>query len=100
MTINTRLTYNSDTNHIGFRSPDRKSDSIGYAFSESIIRSLEKAFQDSIVNEYFEDIEPYIDESKTHPADPNRKIDQLRMKRYHWTIRKPNQDQPSRYSKM
>jgi hypothetical protein len=30
----------------------------------------------------------YIGASKTHRADPKRKIDQLRMAKYHWTIQK------------
>lgn len=86
MTFNSILITNSDTNTIGFFSPDRKNDSIGYFFSESLFTSLKKAFQDSVVDEYFDDIEVYIDESKLHRADPKRKIDQMRMEKDHWTI--------------
>ena len=89
MIFNSMLITNSDTNTIGFFSPDRKDDSVGYFFAESLLTSLKRAFQDPIINEYFDDIEVYIDESKFHRANPKRKIDQMRMERYHWTILSP-----------
>ena len=89
MTFSSMLIANGDTNTIGFFSPDRKSDSIGYFFAESLFTNLMKAFQDSVVDEYFDDIEVYVDDSKLHRLDPKRKIDQMRMEKYHWTIQKP-----------
>ena len=91
MTFNTMLRMNSDTNTIGFFSPNRNDDSIGYFFAESLFTSLKRVFQEPIINEYFDDIEIYIDESKHHRADPKRKIDQMRMEKYHWVIRNPKQ---------
>jgi hypothetical protein len=88
MGISTLLTSKTDTNAIYFWSPSKKSDSVGYIFTESLFRILRNAFQDTLVNQYFNDLEEYIDESKFHKADPKREIDQLRMKKYHWTIRK------------
>jgi hypothetical protein len=91
MTINSLLINKNDINTIGFFSPDRKNDSNGYFFVESLLGTLGKTFQDSVITEYFDDIEVYIDDSKSHRANPQRKIDRMRMEKYHWTIRNPQQ---------
>lgn len=92
MTFNSMLVANDDTNTIAFFSPNRKDDSIGYFFAESLFSSLKRTFQDPIIYEYFDDVEVYIDDSTFHRADPKRKIDQMRMEKYHWTIPSPKPD--------
>jgi len=80
----------SDTSNLYFRNPDKRSDTIGYRITKSLIDLLKMDFNDSIVNEYLDDIESYMDESKFHRVDPKRGIDQLRMKKYGWSIQRDN----------
>jgi hypothetical protein len=88
MNISTLLTIGGDTNFIHLWSPLRNEDSIGYQFTETLLTVLKRTFQDTLANEYFTELEEYIDASKWHSADPKRKIDQIRMKKYGWRIRK------------
>ena len=90
MRISSLLTYKRDTNIISFLALSKKEDSIHYNFTKSLFEILKNTFQDSLITDYFNDIEEYIDESKFRRADPKKKIDQLRMKKYHWTIRSSN----------
>jgi hypothetical protein len=92
MTFSSILTSTNGTNTIEFFCQDRKNDSIGYSFAESLMGTLRNTFQDSVITEYFDDIEVYIDESKFHRADPRRKIDRMRMEKYHWTIQNSSQN--------
>jgi len=86
MGISSLYIYKKDTISIHFHSPSKIEDSIGYSFSKSLFEILKNTFQDTVVTDYFNDIESYIDESKWRRADPKRKFDQLRMKKYNWTI--------------
>ena len=88
MAISSLLINNGDPNGIYFHSPSQQGDSVGYHFTKSLFSILQNTFQDTVVNQYLYDLETYIDESKWHIADSNRKIDQLRMKKYYWSIRK------------
>jgi hypothetical protein len=88
MTINTQLTFGGDTNFTHFWSPQRNEDSVGYRFTDSLLTTLKRNFQNTIASEYFGDLEEYIDASKRHAADSKRKIDRLRMEKYGWKIRK------------
>jgi hypothetical protein len=90
MTISSTLIDSRDTNHISLRCASLKADRAAYFFSRNILRILQLTFQDSLLTDYFNEMEEYIDPSKDHKADPKRKIDQLRIKKYHWTI--GNQD--------
>ena len=90
MGISSVLIHNKDTIAISFHGPSKDSDSIGYNFSKSVFEILKSSFNDTLVSQYIDDIEAYIDESKWRRADPKRKIDQVRMKKYNWTIRKPS----------
>lgn len=90
MGISSFLISNADTTSINYHSPHREEDSAGYAFSKSLIDILRNTFPDTLITEYFNDIDVYLDDSKWHRADPKGRIDQLRMKKYHWTIRKPD----------
>ncbi len=89
MGINSLLINNGDTNNIYFHSPSKTTDSIGYNYTNLMVGILKKTFQDTLVNQYFNDLEEYIDESKSHKADTSRILDQLRMKKYSWTIKSP-----------
>lgn len=86
MAISAILINKQDTNTIYFHSP-QKTDSIGYHFTKSLIDILSNTFRDTLISQYFYDIETYIDDSKFHTADPKRKIDQLRMKKYNWSTK-------------
>ena len=86
MTISSKLINRGDTNFISFWNPTYNEDSIGYFFSDSIFKIVPSIFKDSLITEYFNELEEYIDNSKSHHADAKRKIDQLRMKKYNWKI--------------
>jgi hypothetical protein len=88
MGIETLLTNKADTNSIYFWSPSKKTDSIGYVFTKSLFKIIGNTFHDTLINEYFNDLEGYIEESKLLKAERIRKIDHLRIKKYNWTIRK------------
>jgi len=86
--ISTLLVDKTDTNGIYFHSPHKNSDSIGYDFSKSLFEIFKNTFQDTLITDYFDDLETYIDESKPQKTDPRRKIDQLRMEKYHWSFQR------------
>lgn len=88
MTINTLLTIGGDSNFIHFWSPEKNGDTIGYRFTETLLTVLKRTFQDTVANEYFNEPEEYVDDSKHHPANPKRKNDRLRMEKYGWKIQK------------
>jgi hypothetical protein len=81
------LFYKSDTSRMVFQSPNIKRDSIAFAFTNSIFTILPIIFKDSVSTEYFAEMEEYIDASKNHKASRARKIDRMRMEKYHWTIK-------------
>lgn len=91
MSVNSLFVFKNDTNSLRYRSSNRKTDSIGYDFVESVFTSLKYTFRDSIVTRYFQFIGCYIDDSKICPADSAWEFDRMRMKKYHWGIRKPNE---------
>lgn len=86
--ISSFLIYKRDTNSIYFHSPDRQSDSAGYNFSKSLFEICKSTFQDTLINDYFDDLETYIDKSKLHKTSPKSKVDQLRIEKYHWSIQR------------
>jgi hypothetical protein len=90
MTLSSTLIHKGDTNNIFLRNPNKTRDSVGYMFSKSIFTILQNTFHDPSITEYFEDMEEYIDESKTHKASAKREIDRLRMRKYNWSIRQPD----------
>jgi len=87
ISIYSLLIDKGDTSRMSFQSPDNKRDSFAFAFTNSIFTTLPKIFKDSVSTEYFAEMEEYIDESKFHKASTSRKIDRMRMAKYHWTIR-------------
>lgn len=86
MTFNSMLKINQDTNFISFGNQPFPTGSAGYNFEYSLFTFLGSTFKDSLTTEYFTEMEGYLDESKYQKANPNRKIDRLRMKKYNWRI--------------
>jgi len=87
MPVTFMLIKNTDTSFLYFRSPSvNEPDSSGYRITKSAIDQFKMLFNDSMITDYLYDVEGYMDDSKFHRADPKRKIDQLRMKKYNLRI--------------
>ena len=73
----------TDTSKLYFRSPDIKSDSSGYVLTKLAVDKLRIIYNDSIITDYLNDIESYMDESKHHTdRKENRPINRLRKVEY------------------
>ena len=70
--------------HFGYFSPNRKSDEGGYLFTKSVFDNLKSVFKDSIVNDYLDEVETYIDESKLKrlTKETQKSIYKLRRQKY------------------
>jgi len=87
MPVTFLLIKGTDSSGLFFRSPAVDNpDSSGYRITKSAIDQFRVLFKDSLITDYFYDIESYMDNSKAHKPDPKRKIDQLRMRKYNVTI--------------
>jgi len=83
MDVTYSLMENGDTNRISFWSPYKHRDSIGYKIVASSFTQMRSIFQDSIITEYFDDLESYIDETKYDLLlKADRKINRLRSEKY------------------
>jgi hypothetical protein len=73
----------TDTTKLWFRSPDINSDSSGYQITKISIDYLAKLYKDSVITDYLQDIESYMDETKRHTKwDDNLPINRLRKIEY------------------
>jgi hypothetical protein len=88
ITISSEIRSKSNSNFIYLRSPAKNGDSLGYSFSKLVIDIVRECANDTIILQYFDDLESYNDKSKWRRADSSKKIDRLRMDRYGWTIKK------------
>ena len=86
--ISSLLVDKTDTNAIYFHSPHKNTDIIGYNFSKSLVRIFRNTYKDTLSTDYFDDLETYIGESKMRKTNSTRKIDQLRMEKYHWSFQR------------
>ena len=83
MPVEYQIIRGTDTNKLYFRSPDINNDSLGYKVTKSLIDQLIKIYSDSVLTDYFNDVESYMDESKHHiKRDQNRPINRLRQIEY------------------
>jgi hypothetical protein len=83
MPVNFLLIQNNDTSRLYFRSPDIKRDTLEYRITKTTVDNLRSLTRDSIINDYLDDIEWYMDESK-RPVQwkDNRAINKLRKIEY------------------
>jgi hypothetical protein len=83
MSVNFMLIDNNDTTRLYFRNPDIHSDTLGYNVTKHAIDNFRLIFKDSIITDYLDDIESYMDKSKPgiHMSD-NRAINKLRKIEY------------------
>jgi hypothetical protein len=83
MPVSFQLIQNSDTSEIYFRNPDIKSDTIGYRITKLTVDNLKSLLNDTIINDYLDDIESYMDTVKKHSNwRDNRAITKLRKLEY------------------
>jgi len=83
MPVQYLLIHGADTSNLYFRSPDVKSDSSGYQVTKTAIDQLGILYKDSILADYLNDVESYMDESKHHTnRKDNRPINRLRKIEY------------------
>jgi len=70
MPVRYLLINGNDTASLHFRSPDIRSDSSGYNITKSMIDNFRLIITDTVINDYLEDIESYMDNSKkTYPCN-------------------------------
>lgn len=66
MPVQYLLIHGTDTSSLWFRSPNIKSDSSGYQVTKTAIDQLRMLYKDSIITDYLNDVESYMDESIQH----------------------------------
>jgi hypothetical protein len=68
-----------------FWSPDEKEEIFGYRLTGAAITKFRQVFNDSIVTNYLDDVEGYLDDKKNEQRLKKRRpIDDLRAKKYGW----------------
>lgn len=83
MPVEYYLVQGADTSKLYFRSPDIKSGSAGYELTKAAVDNLRIFYMDSIITDYLNDVESYMDESKHHTKwNENRPINRLRKIEY------------------
>jgi hypothetical protein len=83
MPVEYLLIQENDTSKLNFRSPDAKSGSSGYKITKAAIEQLGIFYKDSVISDYFNDIESYMDETIHHINwKDNRPINRLRKIEY------------------
>jgi hypothetical protein len=82
MSVNFML-IDKDTSRLYFRNPSIHSDTLGYNVTKYAIDNFRLFFNDSVITDYLDDIESYMDNSKPgiHMSD-NRPINKLRKIEY------------------
>jgi len=86
MPVSFLLVEKADTSVMTFSGPQINSDEIfEYLLTESAITSFRQVFNDSIITNYLDDVEGYLDDKKI-PSNwkTRRPIDNLREKKYGW----------------
>jgi hypothetical protein len=82
MPVEFNLIQGHDTSRLYFRSPGG-SDTIGYKITEAAVDNLREIFNDSIINDYLDDIDSYMDNSKEGVRfTDDRAINRLRKIEY------------------
>jgi len=83
MPVRFTLIQNNDTSQLYFRNPDSRFDTSGYKITKTAVDNLRLIFKDTIINDYLDDIEANMDNTKTsiHATD-NRAINKLRKIEY------------------
>ena len=83
------IVYNtkSDTNYISLTSPGPK-DTFHYSLCNSILNNFKVVNTDTLVDNYFEDIMPYLDTSFIHSTDYEKPLFKLREEKYNWKYRR------------
>jgi len=82
MPVEFKLIQNHDTSRLYFRSPGG-SDTIGYKITKAAIDNLREIYKDSVIDDYLDDIESYMDASKEGVRfTDNRAINRLRKIEY------------------
>jgi hypothetical protein len=70
---------NGNTSTLSFNNPQKGIDSAAFEIIKNGISNFRSIFNDSIINDYLDDIDSYIDNSKKDsPLKGNRSIDKLR----------------------
>jgi hypothetical protein len=83
MPVQYLLIHGAETSALYFRSPDVNSDSSGYQLTKAAIDQLGVLYKDSVLADYLNDVEYYMDESKHHTNwKDNRPINRLRQIEY------------------
>jgi len=78
MPVEFKLIRGRDTSRLYFRSP-YKSDTISYKITKAAVDNLREIFKDSVLNDYLDDIDSYMDDSKEGVRfTDNRAINKLR----------------------
>lgn len=86
MPVSFLLVEKGDTSVMTFSGPQINSDEIfEYLLTEAAITSFRQVFNDSIITNYLDDVEGYLDDKKI-PSNwkTRRPIDNLREKKYGW----------------
>jgi hypothetical protein len=73
----------SDTSYISLTSPVPK-DTFHYSLCNSILNNFKIVNTDALVNNYFEDIMPYLDTAFMHSNDYDKLLFKLREQKYNW----------------
>jgi len=77
------LAHNGDTSILFFVNPQKGIGSNAFEIIKKGIDNFQEVFNDSIINDYLDDVQTYIDNShKDLPRNSNRPIDKLRRIRY------------------
>lgn len=83
MPVDFLLIEGGESTNLHFRSPDIKSDSSGYELTKATVDWLRLNYNDSIIADYLNDAESYMDDSKPHSQWKDaRPINRLRKIKY------------------
>ena len=64
MPVRFELIQGFDTSDLYFRNPRNASDSIGYKITKTAVDNLRQIYEDSVINDYLDDVDSYMDDSK------------------------------------
>jgi hypothetical protein len=77
------MIHNSDTSHLTLDNPSMRIVSSGYQITKNAFDNFRQIFNDTIINDYLDNAESYIDNSKTGiRRSDNRAINKLREIEY------------------
>jgi hypothetical protein len=78
---------NSDTSYISLTSPLPK-DTFDYSLCMSILKGFKLVNRETLVDNYFEDIMPYLNPDLKHSTDYDKPLFKLREEKYNWKYRR------------